>query len=290
MNRLWVFILVVLGACYDDHGRRDAGRDAFVPADAAPSADAWGDANSDAGPGPCFVEGRAIAGLPESRGDRVGCVCPVGTIGGIAFRAPAPLVSTEGPFTLCTAPRVNTNTSGTSAFTVGLCPDGQVVQWTERDQSLAAGVEFDAELNSGFGCMDAPSCLFAETQLPEALRGRCMYADFSIARTGIIPSTGRGSERGLCSVNWPCLGMTTCIGLSETHTTGACGPPTLPCLGDGNCGIARTHVCMFATVMPAEFRDNEQVQWAGRCVPRESCNALRSQTGDTWTCGPNVPR
>jgi hypothetical protein len=290
--RWWACVLVVVAGCYDDHGRFDTGVDAFTTPDAAPMRDAWGDANADAGPGPCFIEGRAIAGLPESRGDRVGCACPSGTVAGIAFRPPAPLPLSEGPFALCMPPPENA-TPGRLGFTQGLCPNGQVAHWTERAEAARLGVEFDLDLSDGFSCMDPASCLFAETQLPATLRGRCLYQDYSVVVTGIIPpvaTCGTLPERGLCAVNCRCTGeMEACIGLSESHPVGACGHIALPCLRSSGCrGYPSPTVCMFVTNIPDHFWESESVSPAGRCVSAESCTELQAETGDTWTCGPMV--
>ena len=291
-GRVVAFMLVA--GCYDDHGRFDAGVDAFAQPDAAPMRDAWGDANADAGPGPCFIAGRAIAGLRESRGDRVGCTCPSGTVAGIAFRPPAPLALSEGPFALCISPPENA-TAGVLGFTVGLCPNGQVAQWTERAEATRLGVDFDLYILDGFSCMDPASCLFAETQLPASLRGRCLYQDYSVVGTGVIPPAARCDElpgRGLCAVNCPCAGETeVCVGLSENHPVGACGPAALYCYRDSDCrGRPGPNVCMFVTNAPAQFRKSESVSPGGRCVPATACTELQVETGDTWTCGPEVPR
>ena len=272
--------------CYDDHGRFDAGVDAFSTPDAMPVGDAWGDANVDAGPGPCVVEGRAVAGLPDSRPDRIGCACPMDTVPGIAFRAPAPLAVSGGPFVLCVPPRSN----GRAGITHSLCSEGQTLHHFQGERAEAMGVEFSPDVDFGFGCMDAASCLFAETQLPEAMRGGCLYSDYTAAVSGMIAPQDCVllSGTGLCSINCGCddLSYPECFGLSETHPVGACAVQPW-CTSDSQC----LGGCMFVANFPDfAFEDIYQTVPAGRCMRPGACMELRSQTGDTWACGPSVPR
>jgi hypothetical protein len=205
---------------------------------------------------------------------------------GIAFRAPAPLAASEGPFVLCIPPRSN----GRAGITHSLCSAGQTIHRFQGARAEAVGVTFSPDVDFGFGCMDAGSCLFAETQLPEAMRGGCLYPDYTVASTGAIARQDCVllGGTGLCSINCGCDDplYPECWGLSETNPIGACaGSPW--CNFNGNCG----EVCAFATNVPDfAIEDIEETSRAGRCIPRDACAELQRETGDTWTCGPSVPR
>ena len=288
-----VALSLLIGAgCYDDHGRRDAGLDSAIPRDAAPLPDAWGDANIDAGPGPCFVDGRPIAGMPESQPDRVGCICPTGMTDAVGFRSPAPIVDREGPFALC-VPQYN---NGAVGITASLCDNANTIHRYLGPRAEAAGVDFGHDLNDGFGCLDAPSCLFAEAQLPETMRGGCLYGDYTSAITGTIAPTADCESlrrEGLCAINCLCedLSYPRCFGLSETHAVGVCTQPPA-CEGDFGCFLSfGPQSCVFAANVDSALRDDiYDTGFFGRCTRTPSCGALREATGETWSCGPEVPR
>ena len=289
MNRCVLIALTVwVGTgCYDDHWRRDAGQDSAIPRDAAPPPDAWGDANTDAGPGPCFVDGRPIAGLPESRADRSACACPSGTTGAVAFREPSAIALDEGAFALCVPAHRN------RGITASLCDEGRVIHHFQGMRSERLGVDFASDSDFGFACLDASSCLFAEAQLPESMRGGCLYADYTPALSARIGTGGDCAalrRDGLCAIDCGCEtpNYARCYGLSETHTIGVC---TLPpaCFRNSDCRVPPDpNVCVFATSADV-VEDIDETPRAGRCTPTPSCAALREATGDTWSCGPEVP-
>jgi len=156
------------------------------------------------------------------------------------------------------------------------------------------GIDFGSDLRSGYGCLDAASCLFAEAQLPEAMRGGCLYADYTAAVTGTIaPADDCAALRTekLCAVNCPCEAgnYPRCFGLSEAHPVGVCSQPPA-CVRDSGCFLSRPQSCVFATTVDATLsEDIDGTTRAGRCTQTPACRALQRETGETWSCGPEVP-
>lgn len=254
--------------------------------DAAMPPDAWGDVGPvDAFVVPaCQVEGRPVASLPGSLAELTACSCAEGTIPGIGLSAPAPLAREHGPFALCTPPR------SAARIIASLCAEGQVVHHFQGRRSEAAGVNFTAELLDGDGCMDAASCLFAEQQLPADMRPGCLYPDYTLAVTGVVPPAGDCAAlraEGLCTVGCPCTedgDFPQCFGLSESQSVGVCAAapycldPVVPCFPGQS--------CLIFSSPPPVAEDIESALHAGRCVPASACTAFASRATGTWTCGP----
>ncbi|MFO0708608.1 MAG: hypothetical protein U0353_02145 [Sandaracinus sp.] len=275
-----VLVTVAVAGCPDTHSTVDAGTDAAV----AP--DAWGDAGpSDAAPPICAIEGHPVAAVDGSSAGLASCACPDGLIPGIGIAAPAPLAVEHGPFALCIPPRT------ASRIIAGLCGGGQVVHLYQGRRSTEQGVDFVDELRDGDGCMDAAACLFAERQLPGAMRPGCVYPDYTIAETGIIPPTGdcetlRGE--GLCSIDCPCASggdFADCFGLSETQPIGVCADPPYCDPGAVLCWPGQT--CVIFWTEPEFAQDMESAVHGGRCVPPESCAGFQARVGADWLCVPS---
>jgi hypothetical protein len=163
-----------------------------------------------------------------------------------------------------------------------------VVHRFQGDRSGEFGVDFAEDLPFGDGCIDASSCLFAEQQLPAEMRSFCVYADYTLASTGVIPPAGDCdalASEGLCSIDCPCQAdgvFTDCFGLSEVQSVGVCAAPpycvdALPCGGGQSCVRAVAH--------PEWADDIESAIPGGRCAPAAACAALVARAPGTWSCG-----
>jgi hypothetical protein len=273
-------LLSALTACPDTHGVLDASTSG------SPTLDASGDApGRDAyAPPPCQIEGRAIAAVEGAATEFEGCSCGEGMVTGIGIRAPAPLAVELGPFALCIPPRT------AARIIAGLCGGGQVVHLWRGRRSEALGADFVDELTFGDGCMDALACLFAEQQLPAEMRPGCLYPDYTVAETGVVPPSGDCDTlrtEGLCSIDCPCVGdpdLADCFGMSERQPIGVCAEPPFclpgaqPCLG----GVS----CVIWFMEPEFASDMESAVPAGRCVPPSACEAFRARAGSEWICHP----
>ncbi len=272
---IMLFTAIEIGGCPDTHDRSDAGAmvevgttvDSQVPDHASPP--------------PCEIEGWSVAEWPEHPSERVrGCVCPEGTIPGIGFFAPAPLALEHGPFAICIPRR-------SAVWSIGLCPNGEVLHRTQGDTSRAYGVDFRAEdPRTHDGCTTAEACLFAERQLPEALRGGCLYSDYTIAETATIrrvDDCAALQEENLCGIDCPCGDADTrdrCWGVSEVNPVGLCAS-MVPCAeGPSPGGL----VCMAVAGQPEAVCDIEDAPYVGRYVEPEICEAYLSHSTAAWVC------
>ncbi len=279
-GRPWLCALsVLLHGCYEDHTPRDVG----TTLDAGPRPDA-GDVGSvpvDAFD-PCIIGGRHVEGSAASRPEIQGCRCPADTVPGIALRPPAPLAVEHGPFTACIPPPYN-------QVVLGLCPLGWLFhRYQDLEEAETAGVDTRASRPSigGAVCLDAESCLFADSQFPPELRGGCLYPDYTTAVTGVPDSVPCESlQEGLCSINCPCADTdrSTCWGVSEVRPIGICTPPGAICVARGMCG---GRVCVVVAD-PPDFADEIQAGPGGLCAPAAWCDALMRAVPDLWTCPPS---
>lgn len=282
-----VGLLALAPGCYDDHGLEDAGS---APTDAAvdspsetsdarvPGVDAFGG---------CVVSGRPVAGHADSPSETRTCVCPGGMAAAIAVTAPAPLAVERGAFVACVPERTYRD------LLTGLCPDGLVLhRYQGTPEAALAGVDFSADLRSSAGgCLDVGSCQFADGQLPPELQGGCLYADYSVARTGTLPDVDCAAlDFGLCAGNCSCPSdRPQCWGLSEVSPVGICteGPYCLPGTV-ATCSRERERECVIIA-SPPDFADSMvSSPVTGRCAPAAACEALRVATGETWACIPST--
>jgi hypothetical protein len=140
-------------------------------------------------------------------------------------------------------------------------------------------------------CLDVATCL-AVTRRRQAIRGttdvdRCTYSDGTVAETGVFSQAdcSLDGDRS-CGVGCrPCVAGSSCLFVSEQHSTGICLPNTHP-TGVMACNGAppRTlcpvgHGCLVPQLGTAEDPDR-----VGACAPAADCMAIAGGSRARFIC------
>lgn len=271
LHHLAPLISALALGCYEDHG--------LTP-------DAAIDASGDGAVQACTVDGWPAKELRDARPELVGCECPVGA-GRYAVGILEPAAAAAGGTIGLCAPHPSTDSFG------ALCRFGLVTYVDPDAAAEAAGFVFP------IGCMSPDLCLYVESLMPEELRNRCLYADFTPAETGHLPPLSASEcesarARGLCGAGCECLADEAgCWGLSERHPTGIRTRRLEQCYAAAGSGCRREEdTCVMAIDRPEWFErsmhalplGDDGSTRIGYCAPRTACESLVGEYPGVWDC------
>ena len=162
------------------------------------------------------------------------------------------------------------------------CPGGLTLQYHRASLSLGEYQAY-ADLFFRIYCVPPEECVRVRDYDTSGPLPQCIYGDFTIAETGVVPAPGCGERPGglmMCSAGCACAPGYDCGPYSEQHPWAPCYPtgtlvPSMPFDG----------AWMTRVLTPEQARRNlDNAETERHYVDRDYCSAVAAQFLGLYAC------